>query len=202
MLIDSLRSYHIVLASKSPRRHELLRGMGIEFSIITKEVDESFPDHLSPDEIADFLCRQKAKAFNSDILPPDYLLITADTIVVVGDLVLNKAANRQEAISMLELLSGKTHQVITGICLKHKVHQSSFTEMSEVSFGRLSRDEICWYVDRYQPYDKAGAYGIQEWIGYIGIEKVNGSYFNVVGLPTFRLFNELKKFVNEIKQTK
>jgi septum formation protein len=194
MLQLLLKDYQLVLASKSPRRHELLKGMDLDFIILVKDVDESYPDHLKPDEIASFLCQQKSNAFGHKELPDNYLLITADTIVVVNGMILNKAHNPGEANQMLSTLQGRAHEVITGVCLRSRDRLRVFTDSSEVLFGKLTDEEISWYVDNYKPYDKAGAYGIQEWIGYVGIETVRGSYFNVMGLPTFKLFHELKMF--------
>jgi septum formation protein len=197
MLQELLKKYKIVLASKSPRRQALLKDMGLDFEIITKDTEESFPAQLSGHEIVLHLCKRKAEAFSADELPADFLLITADTIVIADDQVLNKAADKQEAIDMLTSLSDRKHQVITGVCLRDKLRLRAFYELTEVSFGPVSRNEMIWYVDNYKPFDKAGAYGIQEWIGLIGIESIKGSYFNVVGLPTFKLFHELKQFANE-----
>ncbi len=187
----------MVLASKSPRRQALLKDMGFDFEIITKDTDESFPAHLSGHEIVLHLCKRKAEAFSADELPADFLLIAADTIVLVNDQVLNKATEKQEAFDMLKSLSGRKHQVITGVCLRDKSRFKTFYDLTEVRFGSLSNDEINWYIDNYKPFDKAGAYGIQEWIGLVGIESIHGAYFNVVGLPTFKLFNELKQFVKQ-----
>lgn len=201
MLKQLLSAYTVILASRSPRRHELLHGMDVDYKVITKETDESFPENLKGHEIALYLCKRKAEAFAPHELPDNYLLITADTIVLAADTVLNKAESREEAIQMLLLLSGRKHLVITGVCLRKAGEQTSFYDTSEVHFGPLSRAEIEWYVDRYKPYDKAGSYGIQEWIGYVGIESVTGSYFNVMGLPTFKLYHELKHFAGKPSKT-
>ncbi len=197
MLQELLKKHKVVLASKSPRRQALLKDMGLDFEVITKDTEESFPAHLSGHEIVLHLCKRKAEAFSADELPADFLLIAADTIVLVDDQVLNKATDKQEAMHMLTSLSGRKHQVITGVCLRDKLRLKAFYELTEVNFGPISRDEIIWYVDNYKPFDKAGAYGIQEWIGLVGVESINGSYFNVVGLPAHKLFQELKQFVNE-----
>jgi septum formation protein len=197
MLQALLKNYNLVLASKSPRRQALLKEMGLDFEIITKDTNESFPAHLSGPEIVLYLCKHKSEAFSTDELPADFLLITADTIVLAGNQVLNKAADSEEALAMLSKLSGEKHQVITAVCLRNKNRTQAFYDLTEVHFGPISRDEMNWYVDNYKPFDKAGAYGIQEWIGLVGIESINGSYFNVVGLPTFKLFQELKQFTNQ-----
>lgn len=186
--------YKIVLASNSPRRQELLKLMGIEFIVKLRPVDESFPANLSPNEVARYLCEIKAMAFKHDDINADELLITADTIVCLDGEIMNKPDNRNHAIEMLQKLSGKRHEVITGVALRSPAKMTSFTDNTEVFFKKLTDEQICYYVDQYKPYDKAGAYGIQEWIGFIGIERIEGSYFNVVGLPTARLFEELNRF--------
>lgn len=183
----------IILASKSPRRQELLKLMDLEFRIVLKEVDESYPDNLKPEEIAVYIAQKKAEAF--DEVVGDEVVLTADTIVSIDGHILGKPETAEHAVEMLKLLSGKTHQVITGVCLlyKHKYH--SFFDVSDVSFRNLSVEEITSYVDKYKPMDKAGSYGIQEWIGLTGIVKINGSYTNVVGLPTQKLYQELITFI-------
>ena len=192
--MNTFNNYKIILASKSPRRQQLLKEMGIEFEVRTKSVDESFPNDLKKEQVALYLCEKKANAFLGEELNEMELLITADTIVCLGNEILNKPADRGHAIQMIEKLSGKKHEVITGICLRSAEKRKSFFVSTDVYFKKLSRKEIEYYVDNYKPYDKAGSYGIQEWIGYVGIEKIEGSYFNVVGLPTARLYEELKKF--------
>lgn len=186
--------YNIVLASNSPRRQELLHELGIDFEIRIRPVDESYPEHLTMHDVALYLCEKKAMAFSESELGKNELLITADTIVCFEDEILNKPLDRQHAIEMLQKLSGKKHAVITGVCLKsvEKIH--SFFDSTDVYFRKLSTEEIEFYVDRFKPFDKAGAYGIQEWIGCAAIEKIEGSYFNVVGLPTARLYEELLRF--------
>jgi septum formation protein len=181
----------IILASKSPRRQELLKLMDINFRIVLKEVDESYPAHLAPEEIAVYIAEKKAQAFDETI--NDEIVLTADTIVCVDNKILGKPTSAENAIEMLRVLSGRMHQVITGVCLLYKHHYHSFYDVSEVFFGDLTDDEICNYVEKYQPFDKAGSYGIQERIGLIGIERINGSYTNVVGLPTEKLYRELMK---------
>jgi len=193
-LSDKLSAYHIILASKSPRRHELLRGLGLNFEIRTKDVDESFPKILSREEIPEFLAKKKADAFADDLGDMD-ILVTSDTVVCLGDKIFNKPADRKEAIAMLSELSGKRHEVITGVCLTSPTNQVIFHDTARVFFGELELDEIGAYVDEHKPYDKAGSYGIQEWIGYVGIEKIEGSFYTVMGFPTRKFYEELKKFV-------
>lgn len=193
-LLRQLSQYQLVLASKSPRRQQLLQGMEIPFKVITKDTDEYFPESMPVHEIATYLSQKKSAAFALPELPENFLLITADTIVVKDQLVLNKPANSDEAMAMLSVLSDSSHLVITGITLRSATKSQSFDEVSEVKFGKLETDEMVWYIDQHQPFDKAGAYGIQEWIGYIGIESVKGSFYNVMGLPTHKLFRALKNF--------
>ncbi|WP_428330767.1 Maf family protein [Mucilaginibacter sp.] len=181
----------IILASKSPRRQELLKLMDIEFRIVLKDVDESYPADLKPEEIAVYIAEKKAKAFDETV--GEEIVLTADTIVCIDDQILGKPENAEHAVQMLQLLSGRMHRVITGVCLFYNQQYHSFYDVSEVYFGKLSDDEIKNYVDKYKPFDKAGSYGIQERIGLIGIEKINGSYTNVVGLPTEKLYRELAK---------
>jgi len=181
----------IILASKSPRRQELLKLMDLEFRIVLKEVDESYPDNLKPEEIAVYIAQKKAEAF--DEVVGDEVVLTADTIVSVDGHILGKPETVEHAVEMLQLLSGKTHQVITGVCLLYKHRYHSFFDVSDVSFRHLSDEEIRSYVEKYKPMDKAGSYGIQEWVGLTGIERINGSYTNVVGLPTEKLYRELVK---------
>lgn len=188
-----MNSPKIILASKSPRRQELLNLMGLEFRIVLKDVDESYPDSLTPEEVAVYIATQKAKAFDETV--DDEIVLTADTIVCIDDQILGKPENADHAIEMLRTLSGRMHRVITGVCLLHKHQYHSFYDVSEVYFSKLSDEEITAYVNKYQPFDKAGSYGIQERIGLIGIERINGSYTNVVGLPTEKLYRELAKLV-------
>lgn len=179
----------IILASKSPRRQELLSLMGIDFKVVLKEVDESYPDGLSPAEIAVYISEKKARAFDESI--ENEIVITADTIVSLNGQILGKPETPEHALEMLTALSGKRHEVITGVSLLREHHLHSFYELSEVFFKPLSADEINYYVSTCRPMDKAGAYGIQEWIGMIAVEKIIGSYSNIVGLPTQRLYQEL-----------
>ncbi len=197
MIPQDLQNYQIILASKSPRRHSLLKEMGLAFSVQTKNTGEKFPPKLQGAEIVQYLCKQKADAFKQEDLPQNFLLITADTIVTAHGEVLNKAADAAEATDMLQKLSGCSHRVITGICLRSSDKQQFFYDEAEVQFAKLLPDEIQYYVQQFQPFDKAGAYGIQEWIGLIGIEAIKGSYFTVMGLPTFQLWQELKHFIKQ-----
>lgn len=188
--------YKIVLASASPRRKELLAGLDIDYSIrVLDNIDESSPSHLQGEDIPLFISGKKADAY-METLANDELLITADTIVYVDSEVLGKPTTPQDAVNMLKKLSGKWHQVITGVVLSTKEKRHSFAVTTQVKFAELTEVEIEYYVNRYSPLDKAGAYGIQEWIGYIGVERIEGSYFNVVGLPVQRLYQELKQFVS------
>jgi septum formation protein len=183
----------IILASKSPRRQELLKLMDIDFRVVLKEVDESYPDGLAPAEIALYIAQKKAEAFDEDIA--DEVVLTADTIVCIDGEILGKPDNAEHAIEMLHKLSGKIHQVYTGVCILHKGQYNKFYDMSEVFFRKLTDEEIRSYVAEYEPFDKAGSYGIQQRIGLIGIERINGSYTNVVGLPTEKVYQQLKKLV-------
>jgi septum formation protein len=185
--------YNYILASKSPRRNELLKSLGINFKVKTKEVDEVYPDSLTKEEIPVYLAKLKARAFLNEIWDND-LVITADTIVWLNGKVLGKPKDKPEAIRMLNELSGKQHQVITGVCLSSKEKELSFYSTSDVYFKSLSTDEIEYYISEYKPYDKAGAYGIQEWIGCIGISHIEGSFYNVMGLPIQKLYENIQKF--------
>ena len=186
-------NHKIILASKSPRRQELLKLMDIPFRIVLKEVDESYPESLEPEEIAVYIAEKKARAFDESVV--DEVVLTADTIVCIDNLILGKPESPNHAIEMLQLLSGRIHQVITGVCLLYKHQYHSFYDVSEVYFSKLTDEEITSYINKYQPLDKAGAYGIQEWIGLTGIERINGSYTNVVGLPTEKLYQQLIRLV-------
>jgi septum formation protein len=194
MLVDLLKDKKIILGSVSPRRQELLKSLGIDFEIRVKDLKEKYPKNLKEKEISEFLAIQKSENL-SKTLKSEEILITADTIVVKGDRVLNKPKDRLEAQEMLQFLSGDKHKVITSVCLASKNKQEVFTSETEVHFKILSIEEIDYYIKEYQPFDKAGAYGIQEWIGLIGIEKIKGSYCNVVGLPVVKLYQNLIQFV-------
>lgn len=192
-MLDNLKKYRIVLASNSPRRKELLAGLGLEFTVRTKSgIDESYPSTLVGDEIPQHISKKKSDAYLPE-LADDELMITADTIVYCDGQVLGKPKDVADAKRMLRMLSGKTHDVITGVSITTKSLQHIFAVTSKVRFASLSDDEIDYYVTNYSPFDKAGAYGIQEWIGYIAVEGLEGSYFNVMGLPVQRLYSELKK---------
>jgi len=193
-MLSNLKKYQIILASKSPRRQELLRGMGVEFSILTKETDESFPSEMPLDEVPKYLSLQKSLAFNEDELPADYLLITSDTVVICEGEILGKPKDKADAVRMLRLLSGKTHLVVTGVTVRSAERTESFAVRSNVTFAALDDEEIDYYIEHCKPYDKAGAYGIQEWIGYVGISGLEGSFYNVMGLPTRKLYGVLKAF--------
>ncbi|PXV60925.1 septum formation protein [Dysgonomonas alginatilytica] len=187
-------NYKIILASNSPRRKELLSGLDLDYDIVVLPgIDESYPQDIKKEEVALYIAEKKAKAYKS-LLTENSLLITADTVVVLGEKVLGKPIDELDAKDMLHQLSGKTHQVITGVCLTTKGKQKTFSVISDVRFSNLDDSEIEYYVSKYKPLDKAGAYGIQEWIGYVGVEYIGGSYFNVMGLPIQRLYQELKKF--------
>lgn len=193
-MLNNLEKYRIVLGSNSPRRKELLAGLDLQFEVETiPGIDESYPDTLTSEAIPLYIARKKAEAY-LDKMSDNELLITADTIVATYDRILGKPANQEEAIEMLRYLSDHVHEVITGVCLTTKDKTVSFSVASAVCFGRLEEEDIIYYVDKYRPFDKAGSYGIQEWIGYIGVEAINGSFYNVMGLPVQRLYQELKKF--------
>ena len=186
-------NYQIILASNSPRRKELLSGLGLNYEVRTLPgIDESYPDTLQGEEIPVYISSKKASAY-LDTLKDNELLIPADTIVWLDGRVLGKPADEKEACQMLRDLSGKTHQVITGVTLATTTFQKSFASVSQVTFAPLSEEEISYYVNHYHPMDKAGSYGVQEWIGFIGVERIEGSYFNVMGLPVQRLYRELKE---------
>lgn len=191
MMFKNLANKKIILASKSPRRQELLRGLGIPFEIRTKEIDENFPNTIDASDVASFLAQKKAEAFKLSI---DEILITSDTAVLLTNRILNKPQNTEEAIEMLKSLSGKTHKVCTGVCIKSIEKEVLFSDFTSVTYKPLSTDEIEYYIKHFKPFDKAGSYGIQEWIGFIGIEKIEGCYYNVMGLPLSKLYQELLDF--------
>ncbi len=193
-MLSHLKKYDILLASNSPRRRELLAGLDLEYQVTAlPEVDESYPDTLDGEKIPRYISQQKAEAYRN-LMQENTLLITADTIVWLDGKVYGKPADLDHARAMLQALAGKTHTVITGVTLTSREKQVSFSVATEVSFAPLTGEEIAYYVDRYRPLDKAGAYGVQEWIGYIGVTGMNGSYYNVMGLPIQRLYTELKNF--------
>lgn len=192
-MLTNLNKYKIVLGSNSPRRRELLSGLDIHFKVqVVPGIDESYPDTLKVEDVPVYIAKQKAEVYKKD-MSDDELLITADTIVWTYQSILGKPADREDAICMLQALSGCVHEVITGVCLTTKEKMISFSVSSIVRFAELDATDITYYVDTYRPFDKAGGYGIQEWIGYVGVESINGSFYNVMGLPVQRLYQELKK---------
>jgi len=197
MIDNKYKDTKYILASQSPRRQQLLKELIPEFEVIPVDVDEIFPPQLKGEEIAIYLSELKAKAFDKNLICNDCLVITADTIVWQNGKVLPKPVDFKDAERILKALSGNTHEVITGVSFRTKEKLKTFSAVTKVYFKSLSLEEIHYYIDHYKPYDKAGAYGIQEWIGYIGIEKIEGSYFNVVGLPVQKLYTELNAFLDE-----
>ncbi len=194
-MLDNLKDYTIILASQSPRRQELLKMANVSFEVvIVPDVPEDFPSTMPVEEVAEFLAGQKQKAYEHLWSKPQTLVITADTIVELKGRVINKPADRAEAIQMLQQLSANKHRVLTGVVLRSAEKQQAFTSVTEVWFKALKRDDIEYYVDHYQPFDKAGAYGVQEWIGLIGVSQINGSFYNVMGLPVAKLYEELSAF--------
>lgn len=192
-MLDNLEKYKVILASGSPRRRELMAGLGVNYVVrILPDVDESYPDTLQGEEIPLYIAKEKADAY-IPMMQPDELIITADTIVWLDGKVLGKPQDREDALQMLRTMSGRTHEVFTGVCITTTDWQRSFTAQTEVRFATLSEDEIIYYVDNFKPMDKAGAYGVQEWIGFIGVENISGSYYNIMGLPVQRLYRELLK---------
>lgn len=184
-----MKSYQIILASQSPRRRELLAGLGLDFTAtVVSGVDETYPDNLPSAAVPEYIAQKKATGY---VVKDNELLITADTLVRADTEILGKPKNADEARRMLQLLSGRSHQVTTGVCMKTVSKEVHFSVTTEVTFKRLTTDEIDYYVTRYKPFDKAGAYGIQEWIGYIGVTSLHGSYYNVMGLPVQRIYQEL-----------
>lgn len=184
----------IVLASNSPRRKELLAGLDVDFSVrVLDGIDESYPAELPTRQIAEYISQKKAAAYRNAIAD-DELVITADTVVILGDEVMGKPHDASDAHRMLRALSGQTHQVITGVTLTTKERQESFSVETDVTFRELTDEEIDYYIEHYRPFDKAGAYGVQEWIGYVGVTALRGSYFNVMGLPVQRIYEALQRF--------
>lgn len=195
LLHDKLKNYRLILASQSPRRRQLLSDAGLEFTLADRfECDETFPQDMPAEDVAEYLSRLKSDAYPEPLADGD-ILLTADTVVIADNRVLGKPSDRAEAIEMISLLSGCDHEVITGCTLRTATRQRSFSVRSKVHFRALDREEIEYYVDCYHPFDKAGAYGIQEWIGYVGIEGIEGSFYNVMGLPVQRLYSILKEFI-------
>lgn len=193
-MLENLKNRHIILASRSPRRRDLLEQLGLKFTVMSTEADETIPLGLAPVKAAIYLAEEKAGHFSGLLEDPRNIIITADTLVVIDGQILGKPTNPKEGRHMLQSLSGRMHQVMTGICLRDSQKKRSFITSTKVWFKPLSDAEIDYYMENYKPYDKAGAYGIQEWIGFIGITKIEGSYYNVMGLPVQRLYEELLKF--------
>jgi septum formation protein len=194
MLKEKLANYSIILASGSPRRQQFFKELDINFSIQVKEVDEVFPENLKAQEITNYLAELKANAFNGLLSEKD-ILITSDTIVWLNNKAINKPSNKVEATQMLQALSNTTHEVITSVCFKTNQKKEVFHDVTKVTFQELSAEAIEYYIDNFQPFDKAGGYGIQDWIGIIGISKIEGSYANVVGMPIHLVYNKLLTFV-------
>lgn len=193
-MLENLKNYHVILASNSPRRRELLAGLGIDYEVrVLSGVDESYPETLPVADIAEYIAAKKAETYRQTMGDGE-LIITADTVVVCGDEVMGKPTDEADASRMLRQLSGRVHHVTTGVCLTTCRQQRRFSVTTEVTFKQLSDEEINYYVKKYRPFDKAGAYGIQEWIGYIGCTGLNGSYYNVMGLPVQRIYQELLLF--------
>ena len=190
--MHSIKNYKLIFASASPRRQQLMKDAGFTFEVRLKNVEEKYPQELHWENVPEYLSKVKASAFREE-LKADEVLITADTVVCIHDRILGKPADRKEAISMLQELSGNRHLVVTGVSVTTRTEQLSFSSRTDVFFKRLSNEEIEFYVDTYKPFDKAGAYGIQEWIGYIGIERIEGSFYNVMGLPIQKLYETLRK---------
>ena len=187
----SIKNYKLILASASPRRQQLMKDAGFTFEVRLKKIAEDYPEDLPIEKVPEYLSKVKAEAFREE-LKPDEVLVTADTVVCIHDKILGKPANRAEAIRMLQELSGNRHLVVTGVCVTTCTKQLSFSALTNVFFKTLSTEEVEYYVDVYKPFDKAGAYGIQEWIGYIGIERIEGSFYNVMGLPVQKLYETLR----------
>ena len=193
-VLKKLNQRNIILASQSPRRQQLLADLGLEFEVrVIPDIDESFPDNMAPKKVPVYLAQQKSKAYKSALKPED-ILITADTIVATEHEILGKPANRTEAFDMIKSLCERDHMVVTGVNICDTEKEISFKSVTIVHFGALSDEEINYYIEKFQPFDKAGSYGIQEWIGYIGVEHIEGSYFNVMGLPVQHVYSALKNF--------
>jgi len=197
--LTKLRRYNLILASRSPRRQMLLQGLDLVFEIKVKNTKEVYPEDLDYKEVPEYLAKLKAAAFDREELTKNDIIITADTIVVLDGEIIGKPKNKANAKEIIGQLSGKEHTVITGVCLTSKERQVTFSSTSLVQFRNINTQDINYYIDEYLPLDKAGAYGIQEWIGYVAIEKITGSFYNVMGLPTQILFEELVTFTNSMK---
>ena len=196
LLQDRLKKYRLILASASPRRRELLAACDIDFTLAEKfECDERYPADLEADKVAEYLSQLKSNAYPHPLVEGD-ILLTADTVVIAGSEILGKPKDKADAERMLKRLSGATHKVVTGVTLRTTAQSISFSAESLVTFRTLTEEEICYYIERYRPLDKAGAYGIQEWIGYVAIERIEGSFYNVMGLPVQRLYVELQRLLS------
>jgi septum formation protein len=197
MILNQFDNLKIILASRSPRRQHLLKELGLKFDVVIREYDEVYPEGLKGDEIARFVAHEKASSFKNEITDNE-IVIAADTIVWCNNKVLGKPVDHDDAVWILKQISGNTHEVVTGVSFLSRSKEYTFSDTTRVTFEALSDEEINYYITRYKPYDKAGAYGIQEWIGIIACSHIDGSYFNVVGLPVQRLYKELQKFVLNI----
>ena len=196
MLREKLKDYHLILASGSPRRQQFFKDLDLDFEIRIKEIEEVYPSELKAEAITDFLANLKADAFEGELNPND-ILVTSDTIVWYNEMALGKPKDYSDAFKMLEMLSNSTHDVITSVCVKTVNETIVFNELTKVTFNTLSSEAIDYYLENYKPYDKAGAYGIQEWIGFVGVAKIEGSYANVMGLPVDKVFQYLSNFGNK-----
>ena len=194
MILDKLNAFNIILASRSPRRQQLLRELGLKFDVVIKDYDETYPEGLNGEAIAKYIAFKKSASFKNEI-SDDVIVIAADTIVWCNNKVLGKPVNQEDAFAILKEISGNTHEVITGVSLRSKSMELTFSDSTKVTFETFTDEEIYYYIDKFKPYDKAGAYGIQEWIGILACSHIDGSYFNVVGLPVQRLYKELQRFI-------
>jgi len=192
-MLKKLTKYKIILGSNSPRRKKLLSELNLNFDVISSNIKETYSNKINKEKVAEHLAQRKALNISKLKLPKNYLLITADTTVLINGKILNKPVNKKQSLKMLQEISNQSHQVITGICIKTSKKETLFSVSSEVIFNKLSLDEISYYIENFKPFDKAGSYGIQEWIGHIGVNKINGSYTNIMGLPTNDIYENLKK---------
>ncbi len=196
LLYEKLKGKTLILGSRSPRRRELLAGCGLDFVLAENyDAEEKYPAELPVADVPEYLARLKSDAYPKP-LGDNEILITADTVVILGDRILGKPADREDAVAMIESLSGRKHTVVTGVAIRDARRSESFSVASDVWMRRLGREEIEYYADTYKPYDKAGAYGIQEWIGYVGVERIEGSFYNVMGLPVQALYVRLERFLD------
>ena len=194
MILDNLKSYKIILASNSPRRQNLIKELGVKIEIAKPiDTDETYPQNIETHKIPEYLSQKKAKAYKH-LIKQNNLLITADTVVILNNKIINKPKDKNDAHNILQQISNNKHTVITGVCITTNNKQITFSEQSQVYFDKLTDTEIDYYITNYKPFDKAGAYGIQEWIGYIGIKKIEGSFYNIMGLPIQKLYKQLKNF--------